>query len=307
MSTQDSSRYTVISGDADAGADIYDYKPYLASQWYDEFEEWVKQSQDRWAATNVGRDVEQSWNSPRRLVEMDAEGISAEVVFPNTLPPFYPNHALTSTVPDTQEEYQRQYAGVQAHNRWLVDFVAEAPDRRRGVVQIMINDVERHAVAEIRWGKEHGLAAVLFPAPYPGHPVEQLWHPRYDPIWALAQELDMPINQHGGSGHYEVGDDPHELAIWQFDMGYFSHRTLWNLIYGGAFERFPELPLRDDRTRLEVGRRDHGTDGQPFQENFQPSYPVPDGVRAVHQRVVAASERVRRAQLLPDRVRLGAT
>src|SRR5579871_1670924 len=38
-------RYTVISADCHAGADLYDYRPYLESRYHDEF--------DAWAATYV--------------------------------------------------------------------------------------------------------------------------------------------------------------------------------------------------------------------------------------------------------------
>ncbi|MGO8871640.1 MAG: amidohydrolase, partial [Acidimicrobiales bacterium] len=34
-------RYTIISADAHAGADIADYRPYLASRWHREFDEWA--------------------------------------------------------------------------------------------------------------------------------------------------------------------------------------------------------------------------------------------------------------------------
>ena len=37
-----SDRYTIVSADGHAGGDIYDYKPYLASRWYDEFDAWAE-------------------------------------------------------------------------------------------------------------------------------------------------------------------------------------------------------------------------------------------------------------------------
>ncbi|MGW3635083.1 amidohydrolase family protein, partial [Streptomyces sp. NPDC005122] len=41
----DDDRYTVISADCHAGADLLDYRPYLAKEHHDEF--------DAWAATYV--------------------------------------------------------------------------------------------------------------------------------------------------------------------------------------------------------------------------------------------------------------
>ena len=36
-----SDRYTIISVDGHAGADMSGYKPYLASRWHDEFDAWA--------------------------------------------------------------------------------------------------------------------------------------------------------------------------------------------------------------------------------------------------------------------------
>lgn len=107
MSGED--RYTVISADCHAGADLLDYKPYLEKRHHDAF--------DAWAATYVNPyedlladTADRNWNSERRLAEMEADGIVAEVVFPNTIPPFYPAASLMAPVP-TREEFAQRWAG----------------------------------------------------------------------------------------------------------------------------------------------------------------------------------------------------
>ncbi|MFX6980562.1 hypothetical protein ABTH98_20280, partial [Acinetobacter baumannii] len=65
--------------------------------------------------------------------------------------------------PPTSAEYERRWAGVQAHNRWLADFCSLAPHRRAGIAQIFLNDVDA-AVAEIRWAHAAGLrGGILVP------------------------------------------------------------------------------------------------------------------------------------------------
>ena len=59
-------------------------------------------------------------------------GIAAEVVFPNTIPPFFPSGSLLAPMP-SNEEFDRRWAGLQAHNRWLADFCADTPGRRAGI------------------------------------------------------------------------------------------------------------------------------------------------------------------------------
>ena len=84
---------------------------------------------------------------------MDGDGIAAEMIFPNTVPPFYPRGIINSAGPATAEEYRLRRAGIKAHNRWLVDFCSQAPGRRVGLAQIFLNDVD-DAVSEVRWAKE---------------------------------------------------------------------------------------------------------------------------------------------------------
>ena len=100
---------------------------------------------------------------------MEADGVVAEVIFPNTIPPFFPAVSLVNQAPPANAgDLDRRWAGLQAHNRWLADFCADAPGRRAGIAQIMLHDVDA-AVAEVRWAKEHGLTGgVLLPGAPPG-------------------------------------------------------------------------------------------------------------------------------------------
>lgn len=122
-------RYTVISADCHAGADLLDYKPYLERRYHDDFDAWaagyVNPYEDLLADT-----ADRNWNSGRRVAELEEDGIVAEVVFPNTIPPFFPSAALMAPAP-TAQEFERRWAGLRAHNRWLADFCAAAPGGAR--------------------------------------------------------------------------------------------------------------------------------------------------------------------------------
>ena len=101
-----------------------------------------------------GPDASRNWDSDRRLAELEADGIVAEVIFPNTIPPFYPEPSLdrASCPGPTEGDLELRWAGLRAHNRWLADFCAAAPGRRAGIVQIMLHDVDA-AVAEVGWAR----------------------------------------------------------------------------------------------------------------------------------------------------------
>lgn len=234
-------RYTVISADCHAGADLLDYKPYLEAGYHDDFDAWAAAYVNPYADL-LADTADRNWNSARRLAELAADGIVAEVVFPNTIPPFFPSASLMAPAPSPQE-YEQRWAGLRAHNRWLADFCADAPGRRAGVAQILLND-PAEAVREVRRTKEAGLTGgILLPGTPPGSGIPELYSQVYDPLWAVCEELDVPVNHHGGSASPPLGDEPAARAVFMVETTWFSHRALWHLIFGGAFRRHPGLKL----------------------------------------------------------------
>jgi predicted TIM-barrel fold metal-dependent hydrolase len=234
-------KYVVISADGHAGNSMDGYKAYLPSSLSNDF--------DAWAAEFVNPfrdlaqpDADRNWDSDRRLRELEQDGIVAEVLFPNTVPPFFPSNGLTAPLP-TAADYELRWAGLKAHNRWMAEFCQEAPGRRAGTVQILLNDVDA-ALAEIRWARDAfpTFGGILLPGVPPNHPdVPPLYAERYDPVWALCDDLDVTINHHGGTGLPDFGYDARGRAMMLVEIPWFAHRALWHLIFAGVFERHPSL------------------------------------------------------------------
>ena len=237
-------RYVVISADTHAGADLLDYKPYLPERLHDEFDAWAAAYQSPFDDLIIAT-AKRNWDSEFRLAEMDGDGVAGELLFPNTVPPFFPTTPnITISLPRTKDEFEKRWAGVQAHNRWQIDFVSLAPARRRGMIQIFPNDIDL-ALKEIRWGAEHRdvFGAVLVPAVSPGDEVvAPLFHTRYEPLWALCQDLDLTIVQHSGAGSPIMPmDQPASNPVLITEMASWAQRTLPHLILAGVFERYPNL------------------------------------------------------------------
>jgi predicted TIM-barrel fold metal-dependent hydrolase len=235
-------RYTVISADGHAGADLLDYRPYLEAQWRDEFDAWAASFRNPYGDRLLSEKPTANWDSELRTELLEADGIVAEVVFPNTVPPFYPQtQFFVPPPPRERREYERRWAGLRAHNRWLADFCAALPGRRAGVAQIMLNDLD-DALAEIAWTKDAGLTGgILLPGVPPGSDLPGLWSPIYEPIWQACAESGVPVNHHGGGGLPEYGDDDLGRTMLHTEVGWFAHRATWHLIYAGVFERHPSL------------------------------------------------------------------
>jgi predicted TIM-barrel fold metal-dependent hydrolase len=236
-------RYVVISADGHAGGDIGDYRPYLASRWHDEFDAWAATYESPFADLK-GDLGTRNWNSERRLTDLEADGQVAEVLYPNTVPPFFPKSSLTAQPPAlTAADAEKRWAGLQAHNRWLRDFCELVPGRRAGMIQITLHDIEA-SVAEVRWAKEAGLTGgVLLPGTPPGGGLPQLYDPSYEPLWQVCEELAMPINHHGGSATPPMGPEKQDAVVFLLETTFFSHRALTALMVGGVFERHPDLQV----------------------------------------------------------------
>ncbi len=233
-------RYLIISADCHGGGSMDQYREYLDPAYRDEFDAW------RGAYSNPYRDLQgdrrvRNWDDARRWQDLEADGQVGEVVFPNTVPPFFPTGIVIAR-PPTNDEYALRWAGIRAHNRWMADFASLAPDRRAGIAQVFLNNVD-DAVAEVRWAKEAGLrGGILVPNIPPDHPdIAPIYDPIYDPLWSVCEELDMPVNSHSGTGLPKYGDYPAATVLWVIETPFFAHRPLWFMIMGGVLERHPKL------------------------------------------------------------------
>jgi predicted TIM-barrel fold metal-dependent hydrolase len=236
----DSSPYICITSDTHAGAAIDAYRDYLDPPQRDEFDAW-RGGYKNPSKKHIGGKKTKNWDSAERLSDLQGDGVVGEVIFPNTVPPFYKT-AFHISPPPRPEEYERARAGTRAHNRWLAEFCAEAPERRAGIGLIHLNDVD-DAIEDVKWIAENGLrGGVLLPLPSPSeHWLQPLNHPDYDRLWAVVQDCDLVINQHSGQGSPEYCDGQGSKALWAMEMPFYVQRGYTHLIMGGVFERFPKL------------------------------------------------------------------
>ncbi|HVX22338.1 MAG TPA: amidohydrolase family protein [Acidimicrobiales bacterium] len=244
-------RYVVVSSDTHAGADLYGYKPYLESRWHDEFDVWAGSYRDAWAEVDAGEEVHKigvasgrqtaNWDSARRVRELEGEGVVGEIVIPNTSPPFFPSGVLMAGSPRDRTDYEHRWAGLRAHNRWLLDFCGDLPGRRAGVIQVFLNDVD-DAVAEVEWAASAGhTGGILLPIIFAGEQLPPLYSPAYDRLFAACEAVGFPVTQHAASVGGPSDDIQAGVAVTWTELEFFAHRGLWHLMLGGVFERHPGL------------------------------------------------------------------
>ena len=232
--------YVTVTADTHAGNSMDGYRDYLDPGERKAFDEWRGGYRNP-SRKHIGSKKAKNWDSAIRMKDLESDGVVAEVLFPNTVPPFYPK-AFHISPPPTADQYPRFRAGTRAHNRWLAKFCAEQPKRRRGIGLIHLNDVD-DATEDVKWIAENGLGGgLLLPLPSPSEiHLAPLYAAKYDPLWAAIQDHDLIINQHSGQGSPFYANEQGGDALWVIEMPFYVQRGFCQLIMGGVFERFPKL------------------------------------------------------------------
>jgi predicted TIM-barrel fold metal-dependent hydrolase len=241
---------TVVSTDGHCGARIQDYKPYLEARYHDEFDAWAASYHYPWADVDLDRPPNErrgpasfnaplSWESAERLTYTESQG-NAEILFPNTAPPFIPSGSISAPGPRSREEYEHRMAGLRAHNRWLAEFCADAPGRRAGIAQIFLDDVGA-AVEEVRWAKDAGLMGVLLPADHTLK-MANLYCPWFDAFWEACADLEMPVHRHGVT-QCESAAEGGDAAPWvsRIEAPFYHLRAIPHMLTAEVFDKFPKL------------------------------------------------------------------
>jgi predicted TIM-barrel fold metal-dependent hydrolase len=238
----------IISVDGHVKGSRREYRDYVPKKYLETYDEQVRAAEEAGTrdAGNLHPDLspEVQWDSDLRMQNLESIGVVAEVLFANGQP-FQVNRLDDFA---TAESAELAEVGRQVYNRWLVDFCALAPERRRGQLAISFEDIDQ-AVKEVYWAKEKGLGGIRLPGLTRGG--KFFFDSDLDPIWAACQETGLPISQHGGGGDPNGpqgsqgirGTAPRFGAFMMIstENAFFSNRSLWMLIVGGVFDRFPDL------------------------------------------------------------------
>lgn len=175
-------------------------------------------------------DIRPGGYDPRaRLVEMDKDGVDAEVL--------YPTPRLSHGVAANPDPALHQ-AMVSAYNDWLTEFVAEAPARFGGLAMLP-NQGAQGAVAEIErvWGRP-GIRGFLMTA-YPNGSLEPA--PDDDKVWGALSERQAALNVHVSL----TLDMPaaHRSPLPGYGRFFDAPNRIVQMIFAGIFDRFPGLQV----------------------------------------------------------------
>ncbi len=172
-----------------------------------------------------------------RLALMDKDGIAAEVL----------NPTWGLWLPRIQQAAVRQ-ACAEVYNDWILEYSSQDPRRLLAVAMIPLVEVD-WAVKEIRRVAAKSARGVMIGTqPLEGAPPYR--DPIYDPFWAAAEEMGLPVTLHIVTGRvrdpftYHGAEERGEVPRSFIDLFAEAAPVLANeFIFGGIFDRFPNLKV----------------------------------------------------------------
>jgi len=163
-----------------------------------------------------------------RLVDMDAEGIEVAVLY-GTM-----GLGLWSV-----QDREFGAALCHAYNDWVYAYCSVAPDRLKGTPALPLHDMPACLAEAKRSVKELGMVTLPVPASVMGNNPDQ---PYLHPLYALAEELDVPIGFHSGAGGFINDRFVNSYALAHACAFSFDAMLMFATIVGGGIvERFPRL------------------------------------------------------------------
>jgi predicted TIM-barrel fold metal-dependent hydrolase len=277
-------RLMVFSFDGHVGGPPESYLPYIEPRYRADLEA-LSAENTEWSGHCKFYGFEPGkkygvFDSPRLLQEMDADGISGQILLNG--------HGMATTpffsVSNDPYPPELRFAGAKAFHRWLADYAADGEGRLVPVADPgPCLDLDA-TVAELRWVRDAGFGGVYLPgavydAALPPH------HDRYyDPFWAACEELglvlvlhaafgaeqgrvldmlrrkdrakeelvrrnpemaDVDLTQYTANELLEMGGGVPEDSMTRFGPTalHAARRALSQMILGGVFDRFPALRM----------------------------------------------------------------
>jgi predicted TIM-barrel fold metal-dependent hydrolase len=183
-------------------------------------------------------DIARGFDARAQLAAMDREGIDVTVLYPS-------RGLFVHSISDLDPAFSEAIA--RAYNDWLADFCRDGDPRRMyGAAMLPIHDVAASIREARRAVRDLGFKAV-FLRPNPPRRGVYWHHPRFDPLWAEVQDLDVPVGFHEGvaSRMPTAGDDRFagDLFCLQHACSHSMEQmlALEAMTLGGVLERFPRL------------------------------------------------------------------
>jgi len=180
-----------------------------------------------------------AWIPAERLKALDADGIDAEVLFPNDPSSFH-----------QYNDREFELACIRAYNDSTAEW-AKTSDRFIALAMIPLLCGMETSVAEVNHAAQSGHRGIVMFA-LPSLMVESLPHisdPYWYPLWEACQETELPVHYHASAGLARKltfpewdGYTPYQQhAAFTVPTSAWPAQIIPNMIFSGIAYKFPKL------------------------------------------------------------------
>ncbi|PYM93008.1 MAG: hypothetical protein DME04_13230 [Candidatus Rokuibacteriota bacterium] len=173
------------------------------------------------------------YDPDQHLKDMELDGVAGEVLYPS-------QGLFYFRVADTP----LMSAIFRAYNDWLADFCRADRARLKGIAMVNLDDVQE-GIRELERAARLGLAGAMITE----YPLEHRRYdqPEYEPFWAAAEALDMPLSLHTATRRQGkirgAGEKTLRDASSRATKAFYPALSMCDMIFSGVFERHPRLRL----------------------------------------------------------------
>ena len=176
---------------------------------------------------------EGGYDPAQHLRDMVIDGVYGEVLYPSQGLFYY-------KVADPQ-----LFSAIcRAYNDWLAEFCSVGPDRLKAIAMINVDDVA-DAVSELERTAKLGFVGAMI-TEYPSEE-RRYDHSDYEPLWAAAAGLNMPLSLHTATRRVLSNTALVERTVHDASRRatkvFLPAISMCDMIFSGVFERYPDLRL----------------------------------------------------------------
>lgn len=223
--------YPVIDADGHILEKDHDLRPFLPPQFrtVPGKREYPLFSWDGWARGALSPGKREHPSVDLWLRFLDATEIAMTVL--------YPNEGLNIGL---QRDRDWALALAQAYNSWLHHEFLSVNPRFKGVALLAPQEPNESAKELERAVRDLGMVAGMLPGVM--SPMRGLGLPEFDPIYAVAERLDVPLTVHSGPA-VELGLEHVQsfAGVYPLSHPFAQMQQITSMMIYGVFERFPKL------------------------------------------------------------------
>ena len=165
--------------------------------------------------------------------DMDIDGVDVSIIYATI-------GLLLYSGPDSE----LLTSNFKSYNDWVGEFCSAVPKRLKAIAMLNVEDV-RECVKELeRCAKMGFVGAAITVYPREGRSYDK---PEYEPLWAAAQDLGMPLGMHEGTNRPGPGQELADLdtvtPTFISNNDHWVRMSLGSIIFSGVFERYSKLQV----------------------------------------------------------------